>query len=101
MTPAIKKALTKIEIVDQIAKEAGIIKSAARAALESFVSLCAKEIKAGRPLRVSGLGTFSLKKTKARKGMNPKTGEPLKISAKKRMAFKPSSQIKGLLNPAK
>ncbi|MDR1397885.1 MAG: HU family DNA-binding protein [Desulfarculales bacterium] len=101
MKQATKKALTKVEIVDQIAKDASIPKTTARVALDSFVSLCAKEIKAGRPLRVSGLGTFSLKKTKARKGMNPKTGEPIKISAKKRMAFKPSSQIRGLLNPSK
>jgi DNA-binding protein HU-beta len=101
MKQATKKALTKVEIVDQIAKDASIPKTVARVALDSFVSLCAKEIKAGRPLRVSGLGTFSLKKTKARKGMNPKTGEPIKISAKKRMAFKPSSQIRDLLNPSK
>jgi DNA-binding protein HU-beta len=101
MKQAVKKAMTKVEIVEQIAKDSSIPKSAARLALDSFVSLCAKEIKAGRSLRVSGLGTFSMKRTKARKGMNPKTGEPIKISAKKRMAFKPSSQIRELLNPSK
>ena len=46
-------------------------------------------------------GTFSLRKTKARKGVNPKTGEAIKISAKKRMAFKPAAQVKDLLNPSK
>lgn len=101
MKQAAKKALTKVEMIDQIAKDASIAKTAARAALDSFVAMCAKEIKAGRTMRVAGLGTFSLKKTKARKGMNPKTGEAIKISAKKRMAFKPSSQIKAMLNPAK
>jgi DNA-binding protein HU-beta len=50
---------------------------------------------------VAGLGTFDLKKTKARKGVNPATGEAIKIKAKKRMAFKPSSQVKELLNPSK
>jgi DNA-binding protein HU-beta len=101
MKQAAKKAMTKIEMVDQIAKDADIPKTAARAALDSFVSMCAKEVKAGRSLRVAGLGTFSMKKTKARKGMNPKTGEAIKISAKKRMAFKPSSQIREMLNPSK
>ena len=101
MKQAAKKAMTKIEMVDQIAKDASIPKTAARAALDSFVGMCAKEVKAGRSLRVAGLGTFSMKKTKARKGMNPKTGEAIKISAKKRMAFKPSSQIREMLNPSK
>ncbi len=101
MKQAVKKALTKVEMIDQIAKEANIAKTAARAALDSFVNMCTKEIKAGRSMRVAGLGTFSLKKTKARKGMNPKTGEAIKIAAKKRMAFKPSSQVKDMLNPTK
>ncbi|MGD9124076.1 MAG: HU family DNA-binding protein [Desulfarculaceae bacterium] len=94
-----KKPMTKNDMIDQIAKSAGIPKVAAKAVLESFVSMCSKEVKANRPFRVAGLGTFALKKSKARKGVNPATGQPIKISAKKRMAFKPSSQIKDLLNP--
>ena len=101
MKQAPKKAMTKLDMIDQIAKDASIPKTAARAALDSFVAMCSKEIKAGRSLRVAGLGTFSLKRTKPRKGMNPKTGEPIKISAKKRMAFKPSSQVRDMLNPTK
>ncbi|WP_052515499.1 HU family DNA-binding protein [Dethiosulfatarculus sandiegensis] len=96
-----KKPMTKTDMIDVIAKTAGIPKTAAKASLESFVAMCRKEIKANRPFRVAGLGTFALKKTKARKGVNPATGEPIKIKAKKRMAFKPSSQVKELLNPNK
>ena len=54
-----------------------------------------------RSFRVAGLGTFSLKKTKARKGRNPATGEQIKIKASKRMAFKMSAPVKDLLNPQK
>ena len=96
-----KKPMTKQDMIDQIAKDADIPKVAAKSALESFVDMAVKEVKAGRPFRVAGLGTFDLKKTKARKGVNPATGEAIKIKAKKRMAFKPSSQVKELLNPSK
>lgn len=96
-----KKNMTKAEMVDQIASDAGTTKAQAKAALESFISTCSKEVKAGRSFRVAGLGTFSLKKTKARKGVNPQTGEKIKIKATKRMAFKPSAQIKDMLNPKK
>ena len=94
-----KKPITKAELIDHVAKSAGIPKTAAKAAIEAFVDACRKEVKAGRPFRVAGVGTFALKKSKARKGVNPATGEAIKISAKKRIAFKPSSMFKDLLNP--
>ncbi len=93
-----KKPMTKADMIDQVAKDAGISKAAAKTVIESFVDMARKEVKVGRPFRVAGLGVFSLKKSKARKGVNPATGEPIKIKAKKRMAFKPSSQVKDLLN---
>ncbi len=96
-----KKPMTKTDMIDRIAKDAGISKVAAKAALESFVKTCVHEVKLNRPFRVAGLGTFVLKKSKARKGVNPATGEAIKIKAKKRMAFKPSAQVKALLNPGK
>jgi len=93
--------MTKSDIIDQIAKDASIAKVQAKAALESFIGMCSKEVKAGRTFRVAGLGSFILKKAKARKGRNPATGELIKIKASKRMSFKASSQVKDLLNPKK
>jgi DNA-binding protein HU-beta len=95
------KPMTKNEMVEKIAKDADISKAAAKAALESFIGACVGEVKAGRAFRVAGLGTFSLKKSKARKGVNPSTGESIKIKASKRMAFKAGTQVKDILNPSK
>lgn len=94
-------ALTKIAMIDQLSVEVQVSKVQAKAMLEALVAMCCKEVKAGRPFRVAGLGTFSLVKSKARKGVNPKTGEPLKIAARKRMVFKAGTQVKELLNPKK
>jgi len=94
-----KKPMTKADMIDQVAKDANVSKVAAKEAIESFVDMCRKEVKAGRPFRVAGLGTFMLKKSKARKGVNPATGEPIKIKAKKRMAFKMGTQVRDLMNP--
>ncbi|MEW5912051.1 MAG: HU family DNA-binding protein [Thermodesulfobacteriota bacterium] len=93
-----KTPATKADMIDKVAKEAGISKVAAKAALESFVDMCRKEVKAGRSFRVAGLGTFGLKKSKARKGVNPATGQPIKIKASKRMVFKMGSAVKDQLN---
>ncbi|MCB2185968.1 MAG: HU family DNA-binding protein [Deltaproteobacteria bacterium] len=90
--------MTKSDMVDKIAGEAGISKAAAKAALDSLVTMCREEVKAGRAFRLSGLGTFSLKESQARQGVNPATKAPITIEAKKRMAFKMSAQVKDLLN---
>ncbi len=96
-----EKPMTKTEMIDQIAKDADISKAQAKAALDSFIGMCCQEVKADRSFRVAGLGTFSLRKNKARKGRNPQTGEEMKIKASKGMAFKMSAQVKDLLNPKK
>lgn len=93
-----KKPMTKAEIVAGMAGAAGITAKQAEAVLTSLIGLCRDEVKKGRPFRVAGLGTFSLKKSKARQGRNPATGEPIKIPASRRMAFSASSKVKGLLN---
>ena len=97
MTTTVKKPMTKAEIVEKLATDAAITKAAAKVALETFVAMACKEVKAGRDFRVSGLGTFVLRKSKARAGVNPATGQPIKIKAKKRMAFRMSSKVKDKL----
>lgn len=93
--------MTKKDIVAALAKEAGITQPQAQAALESLIEACTQEVKTGNSFRLSGLGTFSLKQSKARQGVNPATGEKIKIKASKRMAFKAGSQVEAILNPKK
>lgn len=93
------KLMTKAEIVSGMAKAAGITAKQAQVVLESLIAACRNEVKSGRPFRVAGLGTFNLRKSKARQGRNPATGAPIKIAASKRMAFTASSAIKSMLNP--
>jgi DNA-binding protein HU-beta len=93
--------MTKSDIVAALATEAGINKAQAQAALESLIDACKQEVKAGRSFRLTGLGTFTLKQSKARQGVNPATGEKIQIKASKRMAFKAGSQVSAILNPEK
>jgi DNA-binding protein HU-beta len=94
-----KGPMTKKDIVAALAQEAGISQPQAQAALESLLDACKQEVKAGRAFRLPGLGTFTLKQSKARQGVNPATGEKIKIKASKRMGFKAGSQVDALLNP--
>jgi DNA-binding protein HU-beta len=56
-----------------------------------------KEIKKTGGFTLPSFGTFTVKKTKARKGVNPSTGEPIKVKAGKTVRFKASSNLKAAM----
>jgi len=76
--------MTKAELIAVMAKDAGISKTAAGKALNSFMAGVTKALKKkGGKVTLVGFGTFSKIRRKARKGRNPQTGEPIKIKATK------------------
>ena len=87
--------MTKAEIVDKMAKDAGISKAAAGAALNSFVDGVTKALKKkDGKVTLVGFGTFSKVRRKARKGRNPQTGATIKIKASNAVKFKPGKALK-------
>jgi DNA-binding protein HU-beta len=87
--------MTKAEIIDQMASDAGISKTAAAAALNSFVDSVTKTLKKkDGKVTLVGFGTFSKSKRKARKGRNPQTGEVIKIKASNSVKFKAGKKLK-------
>ena len=87
--------MTKAELVEKMAKDAGISKVAAKAALESFLDGVAKGLKTrGSRVTLVGFGTFKTVYRKTRMGRNPQTGEKIKIKGRNTVTFKPG---KGLL----
>ena len=85
--------MNKAELVSKIAEDAGITKTQATAALDSFVESVTKTLKKGDKLTLVGFGTFSVTKRAARKGRNPQTGETIKIKAKKVARFKAGKEL--------
>ncbi|OPX40595.1 MAG: DNA-binding protein [Deltaproteobacteria bacterium] len=80
--------MTKAELIAEIAKKSGLAKADAERALNSFVETAKKTLKKEGRLALAGFGTFSVNKRKARTGRNPRTGETIKIKAKKVVKFK-------------
>ena len=79
--------MTKVELVDKMAKDAKVTKAAAGKALDSFVDGVKKALKKGDKVTLIGFGTFSVTQRKARKGRNPQTGAEIKIPARKAPKF--------------
>ena len=89
--------MTKAELIAQIAEQAEIKKGEAEKALATIIATVATEVKAGRDMALTGLGTFSLSKRAARKGRNPRTGDAIKIPASKTVKFRPSKALKDMV----
>ncbi len=80
--------MTKAELIAGIAKESDLTKADAEKALNSFLEIAKKTLKKEGRLALAGFGSFSVNKRKARTGRNPRTGETIKIKAKKVVKFK-------------
>jgi DNA-binding protein HU-beta len=86
--------MTKAELVVAIGKEAKISKAAAEKALNAFSGSVMKALKKGDKLTLTGFGTFSVARRKARMGRNPQTGKEIKIAATRVAKFKPGNLLK-------
>jgi DNA-binding protein HU-beta len=85
--------MNKADLIAKIADDAGISKTQAGTALDSFVEAVTKSLKKGDKVTLVGFGTFSVSKRAARNGRNPQTGEVIKIKAKKVARFKPGKEL--------
>ncbi len=90
--------MTKTEIAEQMAQDAGISKAVADAALRSAVDSISNSLAKGQEVTIVGFGTFSVASRAARTGRNPQTGEPITIKASRVPRFKPGKTLKDAVN---
>ena len=93
--------MTKAELVEQVAKEAGITKVAADKAIAALTGAVTAALKQGDKVTLVGFGTFSVSARAARTGKNPQTGAAIKIKASKAPKFKAGAGLKEAVNKKK
>jgi DNA-binding protein HU-beta len=86
--------VTLKQIAADLANKHDLPKKTAEAMLGDMVGETARHVKRGAKVRIPGLGILMVKKTKARMGRNPATGETIKIAAKKKVAFRVAKDLK-------
>ena len=86
--------MTKAELITRIAREVKISKASAEKAINALTNSVTKALKKGDKLTLTGFGTFSLAKRRARKGRNPRTGKEINIPANKVARFKAGKRLK-------
>ena len=85
--------MNKTEFIAAVAEHAELTKADAKRAVDAMAEVVLQEMKKGERVAILGFGTFSVAERAARKGINPLTGKPLQIPARKVVRFKPGSHL--------
>jgi len=89
--------MNKMELVEALAKKTKESKATCKRVLEAFVDVVGEAMKKNKQVVLTGFGTFSVVKRKARTGVNPATGKKMTIEARKVPKFKPGKALKDLV----
>ena len=90
--------MKKTELIDKIAKESGLTKKQAAAALDACVNGVVSALANGENVQISGFGTFNIKNVPAHTGRNPRTNETVEIAASRRVTFAAGKTLKEKIN---
>jgi DNA-binding protein HU-beta len=86
--------MNKAELIDAVASDAKMSKKDAAAAVDAMIKIVTSALKKNDKVTLVGFGTWEVRKRAARKGVNPQTGEAIKIKATKVVSFKPGTALK-------
>ncbi|MGA7540210.1 MAG: HU family DNA-binding protein, partial [Steroidobacteraceae bacterium] len=92
--PAALMTVTLRQVAAELAEKHDLTKKDAEAILNDLVLVTTRHLKKGARLRLTGLGILQVRHRAARMGRNPATGEPIKIKASKKIAFRPAKELK-------
>ena len=87
-------AVTKLEIAYALSDTTGLTVKTSKSLVDTFFDKISATLAAGEDVRLSGFGKFTLREKRARPGRNPRTGEPVEISARRVVTFHSSPKVK-------
>lgn len=89
-----KSTITAREsLVKQIAESTNLSRKQVSAALEAMLSAIREALQNGQEVRLVGFGTFKVRTSAARKGVNPRDRQPIEVPAKERVRFSAGKEL--------
>jgi DNA-binding protein HU-beta len=89
--------MNKAELVARIAKDSGLTKADANRALDALIVQVTKSLRKGDKVTLVGFGTFLISRRRARNGVNPRTGAPMKIAPRRMPRFAAGKELKAAI----
>jgi DNA-binding protein HU-beta len=91
--------MNKSQLIDAVAADSGLTKTDSARAIESLLDTVTRTLRKDGEVNITGFGKFSVVKRVARQGVNPRTGERLKIKASKAPKFSAGASLKQAVSP--
>lgn len=92
--------MTKADIVDIIAAGTGLTKVETEAVIDAFLATLSDALIQGERIEFRKFGSFSVKERAPKQARNPGTGEAVQLPARMVPVFKPSRQLRDMVNQA-
>ena len=86
--------MNKTQLIECVALEANITKKVASETVDAVLAVITKGLAEGDSVKIAGFGNFLVKERREKKGINPRTGEPMIHPATTYVSFKPSKTLK-------
>ena len=90
--------MTKADLIDEVSRLAELTRKDSEVIVETIFDSVVRSLRAGDKIEIRGFGSFRTRQRRPRVGRNPKTGERVEVPAKKIPFFKPSKELKDLVN---
>ena len=90
--------MTKADLIDEVSRLAELTRKDSEVIVETIFEGVVRSLRAGDKIEIRGFGSFRTRQRKPRVGRNPKTGDRVEVPAKKIPFFKPSKELKDMVN---
>jgi integration host factor subunit beta len=92
--------MTKADLVEEVTKLGDLTRRDSEVIVETIFDSVIGALRSGDKIEIRGFGSFRIRQRKPRIGRNPKTGTRVEVPAKKVPYFKPSKELRDLVNPS-
>lgn len=90
--------MTKADLIEEVSRFAELTRKDSEVIVETIFDSVVRALRSGDKIEIRGFGSFRTRQRKPRVGRNPKTGDRVDVPAKKIPFFKPSKELKDMVN---
>ena len=90
--------MTKADLIDEVSRLAELTRKDSEVIVETIFDSVVRSLRVGDKIEIRGFGSFRTRQRQPRIGRNPKTGARVEVPAKKIPYFKPSKELKDVVN---
>jgi integration host factor subunit beta len=92
--------MTKADLIEEVSRVVELTRKESEVIVEALFDSIVRSLRTGDKIEIRGFGSFRTRERLARIGRNPKTGDRVEVPAKRIPYFKPSKELKDLVNDA-